>query len=92
LTETDINPTYCIDCGTETAGGVRCKACHGAFLRLESLKATAQADRNLLADVDREKLNGGRLAARLGISRVRGVQKIRIAREREAKRVELGIA
>lgn len=49
---------------------------------------------NTLADGTRSSYqNGGtRLAARLGISHVQGIAKIRTARQREARRKELGIA
>ena len=79
--------TTCIDCGTETlSGGLRCRKCHGAYMRRLSLEATAGTDRSLLAEVEKEGLNSSRLAARYGISRVRATQKIALARKREAAR------
>lgn len=87
---TDIK-TYCADCGNETAGGTRCKTCHGKFLALEALKSTAVQDRQLLHEVTTENLSGWRVAKRRGVTRVRGWQMIKRAKEREEKRQQLGI-
>jgi DNA-directed RNA polymerase specialized sigma24 family protein len=84
--------THCIDCGRATAGGLRCKSCHGLYVARQALVETAEVDRTILAMVDEEHLTGQRIAARLGISRVRARQKIVRAREREAMRVELRAA
>ena len=84
--------TFCIDCHTQTAGGLRCPKCHGAFLAHSALIETAQRDRELLRMVYDEKLNGQRLANRLGISKVRAREKILLAEKREALRKAQGVA
>lgn len=91
--------TYCIDCGRPTQGGTRDKACWGKEVALRSLRETADRDRELLQMVEEDRLgqsgyhNGGtRLAARLGVSHVRGIEKIRLARARTKRREELGIS
>ncbi len=90
---TEAITNTCVDCGAEIGpGSTRCKKDHGAYLARVALHDTATSDRDLLTMVDAERLNGPRLAARLGISKVRGTQKIKAAREREARRQELGIA
>lgn len=83
--------TNCVDCGKETTGGVRCKPCHGAFMRRTALEETADRDRSILAMADGEKLSGDRLAARLGVSRTSAAKGLRVARVREEKRRKLGI-
>lgn len=88
---TDQTPTYCIDCGDPTSGGLRCKRDHGRFLALKALTDTAAADAELLREVRDEGLNGQRLGNRIGVTRVRGWQKIKKARTRQAKREALGI-
>jgi hypothetical protein len=89
----------CSDCGNETAGGIRCKNCWGKEVARRALIETAERDRELLRMVEEDRLegqsgyhNGGtRLAARLGVSHVRGIEKIRLARQRTKRREELGI-
>jgi predicted DNA-binding protein (UPF0251 family) len=77
----------CIDCGNPT-GGLRCKPCHGAFLRQESLRATEQSDAELLAMVDGESLSYQRLADRLGVSKQAASQRVKGARRRTEERKE----
>jgi predicted DNA-binding protein (UPF0251 family) len=77
----------CIDCGKPIGdGSLRCIEDRGRHLKAESLVATAASDREILAMVDTEGLNGTRVAARLGISRVRARERIMLARSREAER------
>jgi predicted DNA-binding protein (UPF0251 family) len=77
----------CIDCGAEIGdGSTRCVPDRGRWLKAESLRATAEPDREILRMVDEEHLNGTRVAARLGISRVRAGQRIALARSREEER------
>lgn len=83
--------TTCKDCGEPTAGGMRCKHCHGAFIRRVALTQTTDRDRELLAMVAADNLAGQRLADRLGVSRTRAQQLITKAREREERRRALGI-
>lgn len=81
----------CIDCGKE-AGGLRCRRCHGRFLKRTSLEETATRDRELLQWVDGpEKLRAPRVADRMGISQKRALELIALARSREAERQALGI-
>lgn len=82
---------HCIDCGRPSSG-LRCRACHGKFVKHQSLVETAGRDRALLAMVDEEHLSGTRLATRLGVSRVRASQSVHLARTREAERGAAGIA
>ncbi len=84
-------PTLCADCGAPTSGGYRCKPCHGKFIKRQSLLETLERDSALLGMVDGEKLSGQRLATRLGISRVRASQSVRLARKRHAERSAAGI-
>ena len=82
--------TRCVDCGKVTlSGGLRCRSCHGDYMRRLALEETAAYDRRLLEEVERDGLNSTRLAARYGISRVRATQKISLARRREAARREM---
>lgn len=85
-----MEPRTCIDCGRPTAGGLRCRTCHGRELARRALSATADDDQALLAMVSDEGLTGNRLAVRLGVSRVRAYGKIRLARRRERARQEEG--
>jgi len=79
--------THCLDCGKTTlSGGLRCRACHGELQRRLALAQTADYDRRLLEEVERDRLNGQRLATRYGISRTRATQKIALARRREEQR------
>ena len=75
----------CIDCGKPTAGGLRCKSCHGQLLARRALDDTAESDAMVLQTVS-EGVSGARLAARLGISRVRASRRIKSAKAREEKR------
>ncbi len=81
----------CIDCGKPSVG-LRCRACHGKFVKRQALIETAGRDRALLDMVVGENLNGQRLANRLGVSRVRASQSVRLARSRETERQAAGIA
>ncbi len=82
--------TRCIDCGNLTAGGLRCKTCHGALLRRQALESTAEGDRAILAMVA-EGVTGRRLAVRLGVSSTRARDKVILARSREEQRKALGV-
>ncbi|HEY6568566.1 MAG TPA: hypothetical protein VI341_13705 [Actinomycetota bacterium] len=77
----------CVDCGRPT-GGIRCRPCNGRLIAATALAQMADADRELLRQVDEEGLDGGRLAIRLGVSRTRAYKKIAEARAREARRKE----
>jgi hypothetical protein len=86
-----MRKTFCLDCGNPTAGGLRCKTCHGAFISGLALTATAAADARilLLVNPDRDGHKGitvRQLAGMLGVSTARAHQKIKLAREREEKR------
>lgn len=76
---------HCVDCNRPTSG-IRCKTCHGAYLRLESLRATEADDQELLAMVEGEKLNGQQVATRYGVSKTRAYEKIKSAKRRRDER------
>lgn len=86
---TERERTYCIDCGKETAGGKRCRRDHGAYIRARALEETTERDRELLEMIARENLNGQRLATRLGVSKVYVSHRIRLAKDRTARRAAL---
>lgn len=79
--------TQCIDCGKETSGGLRCRACHGKFIKEFHAVALMESDRALLKMRDEEHLSGARIAARIGISRDRAYKRIIDARRREETRM-----
>jgi hypothetical protein len=79
------NPTLCLDCGKATAGGIRCKLCHGAFIAQKALDETAATDSTILGLV-KDGLTVRQIAGQLGVSAARAHQKIQIARAREVKR------
>lgn len=72
----------CVDCG-KPAWGERCRRCNGLFIKRQHAEALADADHELLAMRDIEKLSGARIGARLGITPVRVYARIRDARRRE---------
>lgn len=76
----------CADCGNPTAGGQRCRSCHGRRMRESAAVALTDSDRELLKMRDDEHLTHARIAARLGLSRARVAQRIRDARRRERTR------
>ncbi len=78
----------CRDCGRPTVTGARCRACHRESVRRDALAETAGRDREVLDMIEGERLTAARLAARLGVSRVWASQKIRLARDRTARRAE----
>ena len=91
----ETEPHLCMDCGVRYTYGLRCRWCHGKYLRNTALAETATRDRELLAMLHQPggtPLSAQRLSERLGgISRTRVLQKIRKARAREAARAALGI-
>lgn len=73
----------CIDCGAPVVTGIRCRPCNGAHIRLTTAHEMNDEDNALLDMVASERLSAGRLAARLGISRVVADRRIKNANARQ---------
>jgi hypothetical protein len=79
---------HCLDCGRPTQG-VRCRVCNGRFIRESAARAKARDDAELLNMFDAERLSYARLGARLGITRMGALYRVRKARARQ--KVRLGL-
>jgi plasmid rolling circle replication initiator protein Rep len=79
----------CVDCG-KPCQGVRCAKDNAQYLKRRHLEDTLETDVMVLEAVAKGATSGD-LERMLGISRTRAADKVNIAKDRMAKRKELGL-
>jgi len=73
----------CMECGTETTTGQRCRRCNGLAQRLLAAYECQDDDMALIAMVDDEHLSPARVGNRIGTTRPSAERRLAKARRRQ---------